>query len=249
MREQKIYYSTFNNYKLCGIINNINDNKEIVVICHARTSSKDSRATTMLANELTNNNVNNFRFDFLFCGESDGDYKEYTVSKMIKNLEDTLDMLTNDYGYTKFILAGCSMGGRIVSLIDHNRYNVEKLILWYPALDLGRGILNLPSKRERIAKKQGYCQIEKGIILGYEYFKDERRYKAYKNLYSLDIPLLFIHGTGDPYVSYKSSIIVSKKCKNAKLVLINGGDHGFHNDDNMKEALNNTLAFIKGEII
>ena len=51
--DEKVYYSTFNDKKLCGIINILDKNNEIVVICHARTSSKDSRPTTKLANNLT----------------------------------------------------------------------------------------------------------------------------------------------------------------------------------------------------
>ena len=163
-----------------------------MVICHARTSSKDSRPTTMLANFLTNKNINNFRFDFISCGESDGDYKDYTVSNMLSNLEDTLEIL-NEKGFSKFILVGCSMGGRIISLIDEKLYNIDKLILWYPALDYGRGIFNFPSKKEKIAKKTGFYKIENGCELSYEYFVDERKYYAYKELYKKHCPKLFIH--------------------------------------------------------
>ena len=63
--EEKIIYSTYNGLKLCGILNIVNSTKRIVVICHARTSSKDSRPTTRLAEELSRNNINNFRFDFI----------------------------------------------------------------------------------------------------------------------------------------------------------------------------------------
>ena len=75
--EEKINYYTFDNKKICGIINIVNQNQEIAIICHARTSSKDSRPTTMLANCLTKEKINNFRFDFTSCGESDGDYNDY----------------------------------------------------------------------------------------------------------------------------------------------------------------------------
>jgi pimeloyl-ACP methyl ester carboxylesterase len=194
--ENKVRYNTYNNLELCGILNKVNDTKEIVIICHARTSSKDSNATTSLANELTRNNINNFRFDFVSCGESDGDYTEYTVSNMIKNLEDTIKYLQSDFN--SFILVGCSMGGRIVSLIDNP--SIKKLVLWYPALDYKRGLLNLPSKNEKIAKKQGFCIMEKGVKFSYEYFKDERSYIPYKVLYKKEIPVLFVHGTNDPYV-------------------------------------------------
>lgn len=241
--EEKIYYQTINNKKLCGILNIKNESKEIVVICHARTSSKDSRPTTMLANFLTNKNINNFRFDFISCGESDGDYKDYTVSNMLSNLEDTLEIL-NEKGFSKFILVGCSMGGRIISLIDEKLYNIDKLILWYPPLDYGRGIFNFPSKKEKNAKKTGFYKIENGCELSYEYFVDERKYYAYKELYKKHCPKLFIHGTNDPYVPFTYSKKISKKSPNSKLILIEGGDHGFHDESHIKEALEETLKFI-----
>ena len=243
-QEEKIYFPTYNNLKLCGLLNIVNSNKEIVIICHARTSSKDSRPTTMLANELTNNKINNFRFDFISCGESDGEYTEYTVSNMIRNLHDALDLLKDKYSFESFILIGCSMGGRIVSNVDLNKYSVKKIILWYPALDYGRGLINIPSKKERIAKRDGFYPIENGWKLSYQYFKDERNYKTYRLLQKIDIPLLFVHGTKDPYVPYKSSVNTSKRCKNAKILLIDGADHGFHRDEHMKEALDATLNFI-----
>jgi pimeloyl-ACP methyl ester carboxylesterase len=242
--EEKLYYSTFDNKNLCGILNITNKSKDIVVICHARTSSKDSRPTTMIAKKLTNEKVNNFRFDFISCGESDGDYKDYTVSNMVLNLRDTLIFLKGK-GFKKFILIGCSMGGRIISLVNEKEFNVEKLILWYPALDYGRGIFNIPSKKEKLAKEQGFYQFEKGCKLSYEYFVDERKYRAYKNLYTKDCYKLFIHGTKDPYVSFLSSKKISRKCKNSKLILIENADHSFHEELHMEKALEETVKFIK----
>lgn len=243
--EGKFYYPTFDGKKLCGILNSVNQNKEMIVICHARTSSKDSRPTTMLANYLTTEKINNFRFDFISCGESDGDYRDYTVSNMVLNLKDTLKLL-KEKGFEKFILIGCSMGGRIISLINEKDYDIKKLILWYPALDYGRGIFNLPGKKEKHAKKYGFYQIENGCKLSYEYFVDERKYRAYKALYNKNCLKLFIHGTADPYVSFVSSKKISNKCKNSKLILIENADHGFHNETHMKNALEETVKFIKG---
>lgn len=243
MIEEKVKYNS--NKELCGILNKVNDSDEIVVICHARTSSKDSRPTIKLAQSLSKSGVNTFRFDFISCGESQGEMDDYSVTNMIQNLNDTLSFLQGSYGYKRFILIGCSMGARIVSLVDHDKYNIEKIILWYGALDYGRGILNLPGKSEKIAKKQGYFQGEHGWKFPYEYFVDERKYKAYKRLYDWNVPKLFVHGTSDPYVNCKSSIKVFERSNNSKLVLIKNGDHGFHNDSNMQEALDETIKFIK----
>ena len=88
MNEKIFYFSK--KIKLCGILNKVNKSDEIVIICHARTSSKDSRATTLLAEALSKSNINNFRFDFIACGESQGNISDYSVSNMVNNLNDTL---------------------------------------------------------------------------------------------------------------------------------------------------------------
>ncbi len=242
--EEKIYYPTFNKKKICGILNIVSSKKEIAIICHARTSSKDSRPTTSLAKYLAQEKINNFRFDFISCGESDGDFNDYTVSNMVLNLKDTLKMLEKK-GFEKFILIGCSMGGRIISLINEKEFNISKLILWYPALDYGRGIFNLPSQKERYAKKKGFFQIENGCKLTYEYFVDERKYRAYKELYKKNCSKLFIHGTSDPFVPFSSSKEICRRSLNSKLILIENADHGFHEENHMKTALEETIKFIK----
>ena len=37
---------------------------------------------------------------------------------------------------------------------------------------------------------------------------------------------------------------ISKKSPNSKLVIIKNGDHGFHNDKCMEEALKETISFL-----
>ncbi len=241
--DKKLFYFS-GETELCGVLNQVNNNKELVIICHARTSNKDSRPTTLIADMLSKYKINNFRFDFIACGEASGKISDYTITNMVHNLNDTLYEMKVNYGFETFILIGCSMGARIVSLVDYKQFNIKKIILWYGALDYFRTIFNLPSKKEKIAKKKGYYLIEKGVKLSYDYFVDERKYFAYKNLYKWDVPKLFIHGTNDLYVNYKSSLKVSKKCKNSKLILIKNGDHGFHDEISMTLALKETINFI-----
>lgn len=238
---KKIYYLS-NGFKICGILNKVNDSDEVIIICHARGSSKDSRATTHLSDALTNETINNFRFDFVSCGESEGDYTDYSVTNMINNLNDSLKEMKK-YGYNSFILIGCSIGARIISLVNNTDYDIKKLIFWYGAFNYPRKIF--PSKNEIIAKRRGWCYIEPGKKYTYDYFLDEKKYVAYKILYNWNIPKLFIHGTSDPYVSFKSSIKISKKCDNSKLILIENADHGFHTEGSIEKAIEETVKFIK----
>ena len=125
INEEKVFYPTYNDLKLCGVINKTNENDEIVVICHARTSSKDSRPTMRLAEELSKNNINNFRFDFIACGESDGDYTEYTVSNMIRNLQDTLDAISST---VENITSNLEIINNDISLIKGSVQNLENRV-------------------------------------------------------------------------------------------------------------------------
>lgn len=248
--EEKIFYDNSYGFKLCGILNKKNDSDIIVVLCHANGSSKSSRPTSLLANNLSKNNINNFRFDFVACGESTGTYNDYSVTNMVKDLNDTLFMLTN-MGFKRFILFGASMGGRIISLVD-KKYDILKLILWYPALDYNNILKKISKifitpKEEKIAKKQGYfSRYESGFKLSYNYYLDLKKYQAYKKLIEFDIPILFVHGLIDPYVSYKKNIKISKMCRNSEIKLIKDGDHGFHgNIKILNEAIKYTTNFIK----
>ena len=54
------------------------------------------------------------------------------------------------------------MGGRIVSIVNLNNYDIGKIVLWYSAIDYGRGLFNIPIKKEKIAKITGIIiQIKK----------------------------------------------------------------------------------------
>ena len=75
--EKKIFYES-NNLKICGLLNINDSNKTIIVICHARTSQKNATVPLNVAQELNKHKINNFRFDGVSCGESEGDYKDYT---------------------------------------------------------------------------------------------------------------------------------------------------------------------------
>ncbi len=146
------------------------------------------------------------------------------------------------YNYKNFILIGCSLGTRIISLVDYKKFNIIKLVLWYGALNYK--VRLLPSKKEKIAKKQGYYKIENDNKLSYEYFKDEKRYNAFKKLKYWHIAKIFIHGDKDQFVNVNSSIIISKKTPNNKLVIIKDGNHVFHNEECLKEALKETCCIV-----
>lgn len=248
MNEEKIYYENKYKIKLCGVLNKLNKNDLIVVICHGGGSHKDSRATKYLSEYLNENNINNFRFDYTSCGESEGDSTDLTINKLIDDLESSLDYLQNK-GFKRFILFGYSMGGRLCVLLDKKKYNIEKLVLWSPAIEhrypleiLKRKLFK--GKKEKEALKNGFYDLH-GQHLNSTYFKEERLLNPFKDACKIDIPILIIHGSKDQFVNYNNSKKIAKRNKNVELIIIPNENHGFKIDDNnLKYACDKSIEFI-----
>ncbi len=132
---EKIYYLNDQNKKLCGIINNVN-NKKIVIMCHGIRGNKDECGSfVILEQELQKNGFSSFRFDFNGHGESEGRDYEMTISNEIADIESTVKILI-EKGFAEIILLGGSFGAGIVSLFPFEKYNcIKGLVLWYGALD------------------------------------------------------------------------------------------------------------------
>lgn len=71
-----------------------------------------------------------------------------------------------------------------------------------------------------------------------------KRLKPWIALQKMKILMLFVHGNKDTYISVNDSIRYSALMKNAKLEIIEGSEHGFHdNPKHAEQADNATIKF------
>lgn len=251
--EEKVFYQTKDNIKLCGILSVVNQEKEIVVLCHGLMGDKnDSDHFKDLSSTLHKNNINTFRFDFRAHGESEGNDYEMTPLKELIDLETTIDFLL-EKGFDSIYLLGASFGGSVVSSINFKKYScIKKLILWYGLLDFSKTFTDFfTEESEQEANKTGFKVIKSnrpGITfkLGKNLYQEIKDKKPYENLLDLEIPILFVHGTLDSIIPYQSSKDVTEKCKNATLKLIENESHAFRKSkEELEEAIRSTVEFIK----
>lgn len=254
--EEKIFYDSDNDIKLCGILNKSNNNK-IVIMCHGiRGNKEECGSFTYLADKLQKEGYSSFRFDFNGHGESSGKDYEMTISKEISDLKNTINML-KEKGYKEFALLGASFGASIVSLFPYNEFDsIKGIVLWYGALNydyIKYGNL-FTEENKKIAKNEGFY-ISKSInsgkefLFGLQLFNEVNKYKPYEELQKCDLPKLFVHGETDSAVPYKLSKDVAEMCNNARFELIDNGEHTFQNSkEAMEKAVDTTMNFIK-EII
>lgn len=252
--EEKIFYNSTSNIKLCGLLNCVKDCENVVIMCHGIRGNKDERQSfKVLAEHLYNKNISTFRFDFRAHGESSGKDTEMTIKGEIEDLESTIHMLKQK-GYKNFILLGASFGASIVSLLDYSKYtNVKGLVLWYGALDYKVITDNSLFSKENyeLARKCGYFTTKsqstgKEFKFGLELFKEVNSTIPYEYLIKNDIPKLFVHGNVDKTVPSELSEKVSNMCNNSELVLIEDGDHTFNNSNKaLEEAISSTMVFVE----
>jgi len=255
MVKEKLFYDSTDNIKLCGLLSKMNDSNNIIVLCHGLKGDKTERNSfNKLVEKLQNQKINSFRFDFRGHGESSGNDYEMTVTKEVEDLEKTIEMLQNK-GFIEFVILGASFGGSIMSLIDYNKYNTIKgLICWYGALDYKATIEDegfFSEEHRKIAERDGFYPIEskrtgKVFKLGLSLFQEINKIVPYKKLIEVDLPILFVHGLIDNMVPYQLSQKICLMCKNAKIELIENGNHTFNNDEMaLNKAIEVSIEFVK----
>ena len=254
MIEQKIYYDSKDNIKLCGLLSVVNECKKIIILCHGLKGNKtETGSFNFLVKELQAQNINSFRFDFRGHGESSGNDYEMTVTKELEDLEKTIDMLIKK-GFNEFIILGASFGASIMSLLDYNKYNcVKGLINWYGAIDYKATIEDdsfFSVEHKKIAVRDGFYPIVskrtgKVFKLGLPLFEEIDTIVPYKKLIEVELPILFVHGLVDDMVPYQLSEKVCSMCKNAKIKLIENGNHTFSSDKKaLDQAIDESIIFI-----
>ncbi len=255
VNEEKVFFQTSDGLKLCGILSTSkNPTQACIVLCHGITVDKEEDGIfTDLAKKLADTGFAVFRFDFRGHGESEGNSVDMTVKGEVKDLEEAVKFLQQK-GYKEFGILGASFAGGAVSLFTSEYPGLVKaLVFWNPVIDYeslrnpttewtkkywGKGVFD---RVERF----GFTEIgSRRFKVGRKLINEIKTLKPWSELLKTDIPVLFVHGDKDSYVPIKDSIKYSSLIKNAKLEIIHGAEHGFHDDPKHAEQVDKiTIEF------
>lgn len=205
----------------------------ILIFFHGIMSSRNNEMNKKIREALLEHGIASAQFDFNGHGESDGDFKDMTVygdmldaAKIIQYVQ-TLPFVTDIY------VGGHSMGGAVASMISGcYRDIVKKLVLLAPAATMkndaqrgdcfGRAFdpVNVPEFIPQLANDG------KIYNLGSFLFRTNRTMPIYETASQFKGETLIIHGSEDAAVSVSGSEGYVKYMENAKLVVLEGEDHG-----------------------
>lgn len=171
-------------------------------------------------------------FMFTLPGHDVKDKRTATMEAWINESERQLQTLI-DAGYKKIYLVGHSMGGVIATHLAKEFKEVKKLVLVAPAFTsiaskeeggVFKALFKIPDLIKAYSYNEFMTRINKlPFSAEKEFFKLVDTYKD--DIYDIDIPTLFVHGTNDQMVPIKSSEEIFEKMTLEKKKMVVIGDY------------------------
>jgi len=169
------------------------------------------------------------RFDQRGCGRSGGNFRCFTVSGAVADLQRTLDALEQ----SSFVLVGSSLGALIaIHAASAGRHRIDGLVLIAPALRFADRFIHdhLDAGELDAWRRRGYRwfpDLYAGACyrLDYRFCDDALRWGEAPG--KLPCPVRVIHGTRDELLPLADTRdwVSHLDCPAAGLEIIDGGDH------------------------
>lgn len=205
-----------------------------------------------LSRMLESIGIASVRFDFGGSGESDGDFKNMTISKELEDAKIILDYAKaqNFIDAEKIGVVGLSMGGAVASMLaGDKKEDIKTLCLWAPAGNMEELVKRNRSEEDfNSLRKTGSWDVG-GLLLGTEFLSDVEALDIYGRAAHYDKNVLLLHGDQDSTVPISTSEqYLEIYGPRAVLHTIEGADHTFNSKRWEDEVLDFTTEYLKEEL-
>jgi alpha-beta hydrolase superfamily lysophospholipase len=207
--------------------------KGTLVFCHCFTCSKDYKLLVWLARELVQEGYCVLRFDFTGLGDSEGEFRDSTLSTDIQDLIEVVNWLESR-GNKVVGLLGHSLGGTVAILGAGQISGVQPVVVLGTSHDPDRVTRLLDEESWQALQDQGCVSVRVGgqeLPFSQRFVQDLKVHSLKETVSLWDKALLIVHGTADRIVPLSSAEELFEAAKYPKaLVSIPGADHLFVND-------------------
>lgn len=203
--------------------------RRIGVFIHGFRSHCDGGKSRGLSALAAANGYRWLRFDQRGCGASTGQFRRFTITRAVNDIERLLESL----GEPRCVLVGSSLGALIaIHAASSGRCHVDGLVLIAPALRFAEHFLReqLADRELELWRRRGYRwfpDLYAGgcFRLDYGFCADALRYDFPPG--KLPCPVLVIHGDRDELLPLDDSRqwVDRLDCPSRGLEIIEGGDH------------------------
>jgi dipeptidyl aminopeptidase/acylaminoacyl peptidase len=206
-----------------------------VLVIHGLGGHRNERHIVVVAQRLVARGVVSMRVDLANnVGESDGSFRDLTLSGEVDDAEDALGFLREMDGIDaeRIGAAGHSFGGLVVPLLAaRRRTDVRSLALMSSVFDAPSRFRENFADREREWRERGAIDIGGGNELGIGFFDDLSRWDVRAEAARVTAPALIIHGEDDTEVPMSEGREAARHLRSrTELRTVPGGDHTYSDD-------------------
>jgi len=202
------------------------------------------------ARALANLGIASLRFDFYGSGESDGDFREVTLSGEIADGRAAVAVLRDQPGIDpeRVALVGLSMGGAVAASLAA-AVDARALVLW-SALARTTRLRDLAKQAARkISGKPGAIEYN-ARELSPRFFEDVLKVDPIRHLARYNGPTLIIHPEKDEHipVSHAQAFYQASHGEPKELVIVPGADHVYTSVPWEREVIARTCAWFENHL-
>jgi alpha-beta hydrolase superfamily lysophospholipase len=239
---EKVVFRNSLNQRLFGVLHRGSSGPApgaTIVLCHGMMSAKEGTKQRAFAQAFEASGFSVLRFDFSFCGESEGRFEEITFAQEVDDLRAAVAWVREQEGNPVGLL-GSSMGGAVALLYASGDPSIEALVtlaaVGHPAGIADR--MEYLKRKTQEWKDEGYQLGAEGEP-GESFFEDARRQDVLGASRRLSAPLLVLHGGADEVVPVEDAHAIHANAGGPKaLKVLPGGDHRFTRPEDLEVVLN-----------
>ena len=189
------------------------------------------RLSVQFARHANEAGITVVRFDYSGCGVSTEEFWETSLTEKTSDTLAVIDFIKGCFPEEDFnlIMLGYSDGIRILSKVAKLRKEVRAVCMWNPIIRSMTGTFKASGKKmaiEPITKKLVFPLF--GLYMGIDYLKEANEDMQIEDVMELNIPKLFVFGTGDTHtLPLQKELDAFSLPDGATIEKINGANHLF----------------------
>lgn len=218
------------------------DTSLLVIIGHGVTGNKDRPWAEGLAKAIEAAGMNALRFSFAGNGESEGDFKDCTISKEVKDLKSIVNA-AEDEGYHRICYIGHSMGAAVGVLSASKDERIQLLV----------SLSGMVHTKKFCETEFGDQKPGKGCMwedeecpLSQAFVDDMNKIdNVLAKTEKIEVPWLIVHGDADDVVPVEEGREIFAAAYEPKdLVILEGVDH-VYSDAGLDKMIEAVISWLK----
>ncbi|MCX6707850.1 MAG: alpha/beta fold hydrolase [Candidatus Woesearchaeota archaeon] len=247
MITKRVEFENNRNEKLAGILripDSRGDEKEkfpAIIFCHTFHDTKDHEFIISMWDSLSRQGFICLRFDLSGHGESQGDYRNMTITQDVKDLKAAFEFVRNleQVDKKRIGMIGHSTGGIDAILLSADHKEIKSIAVISTRADIKAFIESYMDKyRQEEWRRIGRAEFYGFDEVSSDFLMDAERYEMFEEIKKVKCPIMIVHGTEDARVPFEDARELFNHANEPKrLELIEGADHRFSEPAHRQELL------------